>query len=194
MDSSSDSESVPERFFAGYEELVMEEGGSDLDLDMAMDYDRLVEEEGLQYTLKSVPLGSRLEPFAQTIGFVEKILLLQPLDARTIVDVDTLVVGADLQVLGKVLEVFGPVEAPMYSVICHQEHLERVQPGLVVHYLPDQASIVQTAQLRAQKCTDADEGEQGDDFYSDDEQEAAARKTRKPKRRVADLEPGEIDE
>lgn len=200
--SSGEEESgLPGNFFGAFDTMPCE--GSDLEMDdsmMMLSYEKLVEEEGLQHTIRSVPLGSRLEPLAKVLDVVEKIVLMQPVDKNKLVDIDTLVVRpSDLVVVGKVIEVFGPVEAPLYSILCQPEFLDMPDtffaPGTQYSYLPDQASLVDAVALRAQKITDADEVGGGEEFYSDDEAEAEAKRTRKPKRKLAaDLEPGEIDE
>ena len=190
---------VPASFFGTYETA---QECSDLEVDpeegLALEYEKLAQDEGLEHLIRTVPLGSELEPLGLTLCFVEKILLLSPTDRTKLVDIDTLVVSADLQVVGKILEVFGPIEAPMYSVLCQPEYLEdgRLPPSQPLYYLPHQASIVQTEALKALKCTDGD-GELGqEEFYSDDEEEAMARrqKKQKSKRQIGELEPGELDE
>lgn len=196
--SSSGEDETPRNLFGAFDTMPCE--GSDLEMDdsMMLCYEKLVEEEGLQHTIRSVPIGTRLEPLASVLDVVEKIVLMKPADKKKLVDIDTLVVRpSDLAVVGKVIEVFGPVEAPLYSVLCHPEYLSdnSFAPGTPFSYLPDQASLVDAVALRAQKITDADEVGGGEEFYSDDEAEAEAKRTRKPKRKLAaDLEPGEIAE
>ncbi len=190
--SSLDAEIVPITFYGNYE--PMPESEDNEDASFALNYEQLAEQEGIKHMMRTVPLGSYMQPFSISAGFVEGILVLRPLDPTRIVDMDTLVIASDLRVIGKVLEVFGPVEAPLYSVLCHEEFLNNVPNDAQLFYLPDQAKIVQTAELKAQKCTDADENEVGEEFYSDDEAEAAAKRERKPKRKAQDIEPGEIEE
>jgi len=197
--SSSSDEDTPMDYFAGYETMPCGLSDGEDEEGIGQDYIRLCESEGLQYIIRSVPLGSRIEPFAAVVDVVEQIVILRPLKPAHIVDIDTLVVRpADRTVLGKVIEVFGPIESPLYSVICHAEHLTdgSIAPGVQLGYLPDQASLVQTEELRRQKITDADDAlaGEGEEFYSDDEAEAVARRQRKPKRKTVDLEPGEIAE
>lgn len=196
--STSGDEGMAIDYFAAYDTMPC--GASDMEDEegMGMDYDRLVTEEGLAHLLRSAPLGSRLEPLATFLEVVERIAVMKPLDPTQIVDLDTLVVcPEDRAIIGKVIEVFGPVDSPLYSVLCHAEYLNdgtTLTPHRSFSFLPEQAGLVKMEELRAQKITDADEGEGGEDFYSDDEEEAAARRQRKPKRKAADLEPGEIEE
>lgn len=195
--SSSGDEGVPMDYFAAYETMPCDASDLEDEEGLGLDYDRLVTEEGLAHLLRTAPLGSRLEPLATLLEVVERIAVMRPVDPTRIVDLDTLVLRpADLTIIGKVIEVFGPVTCPLYSVLCHPEHLQdgTLTVGQCFAYLPEQASLVRMEELRAQKITDAEGGEGGEDFYSDDEEEAAARRQRKPKRKVADLEPGEIEE
>lgn len=205
VSSSSSSESedegvTPASFYGNYEMIPDSEG--EAAEDDLLSYERLAEQEGLSHLTRTVPLGSRLEPLGTVTSLVDKLLILRPADCNKLADIDTLVVRADdLAVVGKVLEVFGPVHAPFYSVLCHPEYLAEgiLQAGQLLSHLPDHSRIVPTAELRAQKCYDGEDGSgnaggRDEEFYSDDEAEAAARRQRKPKRKTADLEPGELSE
>lgn len=196
--SSSDEELGPSYLqnLSALKDMIFEDDLSENEMKgddcFALEYETLAEEEGLKYLVKSVPLDARLEAFGEATSFVEKILVVKSFRADLVVDLDALLVLEDRRVVGKVFEVFGPVDAPLYSVLCHPEFLD-LPLGTRLYYLPDQTALVQKAELLAQKCTDADPDAQEE--YSDDEEEARERKgRRKPKRPAADLEPGEIDE
>jgi hypothetical protein len=119
--------------------------------------------------------------------------------------------------LGKILEVFGPVSQPMYSIRLPepipgeiptgeaeqasedpwsangrytqllQPALSSSAPPLVVHYLPEQANIINAEWLLAHKPRGSDASNVHDEEvqhsaemdYSDDEQERQARRSRK---------------
>ncbi|CDR88490.1 related to NAF1-nuclear assembly factor [Sporisorium scitamineum] len=114
----------------------------------------------------------------------------------SVLDTGSLLCFEDGKVLGLVFETFGSIHNPMYSIrFASAAAIDRqlTQKGKVVFYLPSQSTYVLTQLLRSMKGSDAsnmwDEEVAEDEIdYSDDEQEAEA------KRRAKATRYGKVDE
>ncbi|EST04988.2 H/ACA ribonucleoprotein complex, subunit Gar1/Naf1 [Kalmanozyma brasiliensis GHG001] len=114
----------------------------------------------------------------------------------SVLDTGSLLCFEDGKVLGLVFETFGSIHNPMYSIrFASAAAIDRelVKPGETVFYLPSQSTYVLTQLLRQMKGSDAsnmwDEEVAEDEIdYSDDEQEAEA------KRRAKAIRSGHVDD
>lgn len=114
----------------------------------------------------------------------------------SVLDTGSLLCFEDGKVLGLVFETFGSIHNPMYSIrFASAAAIDRdlVKTGKPVFYLPAQSTYVLTQLLRSMKGSDAsnmwDEEVAEDEIeYSDDEQEAEA------KRRAKAIRSGKVDE
>lgn len=114
----------------------------------------------------------------------------------SVLDTGSLLCFEDGKVLGLVFETFGSIHNPMYSIrFASAAAIDRdiVKTGKPVFYLPVQSTYVMTQLLRSMKGSDAsnmwDEEVAEDEIdYSDDEQEAEA------KRRAKAIRSGKVDE
>ncbi|SJX63514.1 related to NAF1-nuclear assembly factor [Sporisorium reilianum f. sp. reilianum] len=114
----------------------------------------------------------------------------------SVLDTGSLLCFEDGKVLGLVFETFGSIHNPMYSIrFASAASIDRelTQKGNAVFYLPSQSTYVLTQLLRSIKGSDAsnmwDEEVADDEIdYSDDEQEAEA------KRRAKATRYGKVDE
>ena len=114
----------------------------------------------------------------------------------SVLDTGSLLCFEDGKVLGLVFETFGSIHNPMYSIrFASAASIDRelVAIGKPVFYLPSQSTYVLTQLLRSLKGSDAsnmwDEEVAEDEIdYSDDEQEAEA------KRRAKALRYGKVDD
>ena len=114
----------------------------------------------------------------------------------SVLDTGSLLCFEDGKVLGLVFETFGSIHNPMYSIrFAAAAAIDRdlVKTGKPVFYVPAQSTYVLTQLLRSMKGSDAsnmwDEEVAEDEIeYSDDEQEAEA------KRRAKAIRSGKVDE
>ncbi|SNX84959.1 related to NAF1 - nuclear assembly factor [Melanopsichium pennsylvanicum] len=114
----------------------------------------------------------------------------------SVLDTGSLLCFEDGKVLGLVFETFGSIHNPMYSIrFASAAAIDRdvVEKGKAVYYLPAQSTYVLTQLLRQMKGSDAsniwDEEVAEDEIdYSDDEQEAEA------KRRAKAIRSGKVDD
>ncbi|GAC99081.1 hypothetical protein PHSY_006678 [Pseudozyma hubeiensis SY62] len=114
----------------------------------------------------------------------------------SVLDTGSLLCFEDGKVLGLVFETFGSIHNPMYSIrFASAASIDRdmISAGKVVFYLPKQSTYVLTQLLRSMKGSDAsniwDEEVAEDEIdYSDDEQEAEA------KRRAKAIRSGKVDD
>ncbi|KAJ9479737.1 H/ACA ribonucleoprotein complex non-core subunit NAF1 [Pseudozyma hubeiensis] len=114
----------------------------------------------------------------------------------SVLDTGSLLCFEDGKVLGFVFETFGSIHNPMYSIrFASAASIDRdlVSAGKDVFYLPKQSTYVLTQLLRSMKGSDAsniwDEEVAEDEIdYSDDEQEAEA------KRRAKAIRSGKVDD
>ncbi|TKY84853.1 hypothetical protein EX895_005933 [Sporisorium graminicola] len=108
----------------------------------------------------------------------------------SVLDTGSLLCFQDGKVLGLVFETFGSIHNPMYSIrFASAASIDRelIQMGKAVFYLPSQSTYVLTQLLRSIKGSDAsnqwDEEVAEDEIdYSDDEQEAEAKRRAKATR------------
>ncbi|KAJ1600220.1 hypothetical protein NDA14_003990 [Ustilago hordei] len=114
----------------------------------------------------------------------------------SVLDTGSLLCFEDGKVLGFVFETFGSIHNPMYSIrFASAASIDRdiVKAGKPIFYLPARSTYVMTQLLRSMKGSDAsnmwDEEVAEDEIeYSDDEQEAEA------KRRAKAIRSGKVDE
>ncbi|KAJ1018890.1 hypothetical protein NDA16_004693 [Ustilago loliicola] len=114
----------------------------------------------------------------------------------SVLDTGSLLCFEDGKVLGLIFETFGSIHNPMYSIrFASAATIDRdvIKTGKPVFYLPGQSTYVMTQLLRSMKGSDAsnmwDEEVAEDEIeYSDDEQEAEA------KRRAKAIRSGKVDE
>lgn len=114
----------------------------------------------------------------------------------SVLDTGSLLCFEDGKVLGLVFETFGSIHNPMYSIrFASATAIDRnlISAGKEVYYLPKQSTYVLTQLLRSMKGSDAsnmwDEEVAEDEIdYSDDEQEAEA------KRRAKAIRSGKVDD
>ncbi|KAG1813348.1 Gar1/Naf1 RNA binding region-domain-containing protein [Suillus subaureus] len=105
-------------------------------------------------------------------------------------DVETLLVFDDRQVLGHVYETFGPTSQPLYQIKFNQSYpldTEKIRVAREVYHIPQRSNFVFTEYLQKLRGSDASnihDEEPGEDEmeFSDDEQEAAFKQARKKKR------------
>ncbi|GAC75140.1 uncharacterized conserved protein [Moesziomyces antarcticus T-34] len=150
----------------------------------------VVVEQDVQQNSKSDPANSHPAPVDSTGRQGERE------GEYSVLDTGSLLCFDDGQVLGLVFETFGSIHNPMYSIrFPSAAAIDRdaVQTGRSVFYLPGQSTYVLTQLLRSMKGSDAsnmwDEEVADDEIdYSDDEQEAEA------KRRVKAIRAGKVDE
>ena len=114
----------------------------------------------------------------------------------SVLDTGSLLCFEDGKVLGLVFETFGSIHNPMYSIrFPSAAAIDRdlVRAGKAVYYVPAQSTYVLTQLLRSMKGSDAsnmwdEEVAEEEMEYSDDEQEAEA------KRRAKAIRSGRVDE
>ena len=140
----------------------------------------------------------QLQPIGRVHSIVDQVVLIEQLPnpggvqpAFDVLDTESLLCFEDGRVLGLVYETFGSVQHPMYSVrFPNDEPIDKdvVQLSRTVYYLPSSSTYVHAGAIRS-KGSDAsnmwDEEVAADELeYSDDEEEAAAKRAVKVQRQA----------
>ncbi|KAJ3054179.1 hypothetical protein HK097_002501, partial [Rhizophlyctis rosea] len=126
-------------------------------------------------------------------GLVEETVIVQAVASGEVMvlDMDSILVFEDREVVGRIFDTFGPVTRPLYSIRFNTKEeidAEKYKLGRDVYYIKDLAKFVFTQPLKKMKGSDAsnihDEEVGEDDMeFSDDEQEAEHKRQLKSKRK-----------
>ncbi|KAG1845973.1 Gar1/Naf1 RNA binding region-domain-containing protein [Suillus tomentosus] len=148
-------------------------------------------------SISEVGLEEVLEKVGEVMNIIGNVVIVKGLPAdssRTAsekaLDVETLLVFDDRQVLGHVYETFGPTSQPLYQIKFNQSYpldAEKIRVAREVYHIPHRSNFVFMAYLKKLRGSDASnihDEEPGEDEmeFSDDEQEAAFKQARKKKR------------
>uniref|UniRef100_A0A1B0C9A0 H/ACA ribonucleoprotein complex subunit n=1 Tax=Lutzomyia longipalpis TaxID=7200 RepID=A0A1B0C9A0_LUTLO len=126
----------------------------------------------------------------QIMSIVEQMVLVESKRGNVILDLDTvLFVDRGQKILGKIFDVLGPIDQPIYCVRFNSSSQiaeKNITVGMEVFWVskPEHSSIVVVPNLMQQKGSDASwehdvEPPEGCLDYSDDEQERNSRRTRR---------------
>jgi rRNA processing protein Gar1 len=121
-----------------------------------------------------------LQRLGKITNIIENSIIVQSLSDIVNLDVDTVVLFRDRRILGKIMDLFGPVRAPLYIVKVDPETKSFVEeqlksdssPDLLVFYVKECSNFVLPAQLmksNENEHIDADDSEAI--YFSDDEKE-----------------------
>ncbi|KAF7721627.1 hypothetical protein EC973_004348 [Apophysomyces ossiformis] len=143
-----------------------------------------------------------LVPVGEIFRVIDKVIVVQSYGAndRPVLDMGSLFVYDDREIMGEVFETFGPIVRPFYSVRYNSSDeidAKRAVIGAKVYYVPSyqKTQIVEVEKLKMMKGTDAsniyDEEPDEDELeFSDDEAEMEYKKSRKRKIREGACERG----
>lgn len=197
-DSDSDSDFGSESANVAVEEVSNEKEGAEEDADAppATKHETVdpivlppISQLGPSDTVQLQPIG-RVHSIVDQVVLVEQLPLpSEGAPAFDVLDTESLLCFEDGRVLGLVYETFGSVKHPMYSVrFPHDMTIDKdtVRPDRTVYYLPSSSTYVHAGDIRS-KGSDAsnmwDEEVAADELeYSDDEEEAAAKRSAKEQR------------
>lgn len=132
-------------------------------------------EKELAGIVKEMPAGSRVEPLGQVHAIIKPFIVLTTRSTFAVLDIGSLVVCSDSRtVAGIIWDVFGPIKAPLYSVLVRPELLETFVKGTTLSFCPEHIKLVSKEALLQEKGADRDPNAPED--FSDDEEERLHRK------------------
>ncbi|KAI0800545.1 Gar1/Naf1 RNA binding region-domain-containing protein [Fomes fomentarius] len=205
-DSGTDSDTDSEEAQVGKTRLVRPPPAeADVDDDEAAETsennvrtkNEAVEVEIVVPEISEVGPDEQLEGVGEVMNIIDKLVIVKGTPSGIVnrgsekaLDSDTLLVFEDRKVLGYIFETFGPTSEPLYQVRFNQKYpldAEKVRVGRPVFHVPAKSNYVFVQQLRLLKGSDASnvhDEEPGDDEleFSDDEQEAAYKRTQVKRR------------
>ncbi|KIJ66237.1 hypothetical protein HYDPIDRAFT_26605 [Hydnomerulius pinastri MD-312] len=201
--SSSESEdddvqnmSAPQTQKTTYD-LDDEESGATAAATYLQTKNEIVEANVMTPTISEVEPGDALEKIGEVMSIVGNVVIVKGLPADHVkilseraLDAESLLVFEDRKVLGYIYETFGPTSQPMYQIKFNQNYpldIEKVRISREVFHVPQHSRFVFVNQLKKLRGSDAsnihDEEPAEDEIeFSDDEQEAAFKASRKKRR------------
>ncbi|KAG2076935.1 NAF1-domain-containing protein [Suillus decipiens] len=160
----------------------------------------IVETDIVVPSVSEVGLEEVLEKVGEVMNIIGNVVIVKGLPAESsraasekALDVETLLVFDDRQVLGHVYETFGPTSQPLYQIKFNQSYpldTEKIRVAREVYHIPQRSNFVFTEYLKKLRGSDASnihDEEPGEDEmeFSDDEQEVAFKQARKKKRSMS---------
>ncbi|KAG2044398.1 Gar1/Naf1 RNA binding region-domain-containing protein [Suillus americanus] len=169
-----------------------EESGATAVASYVQTKNEIVETDIVVPSVSEVGLEEVLEKVGEVMNIIGHVVIVKGLPAASekALDVETLLVFDDRQVLGHVYETFGPTSQPLYQIKFNQSYpldTEKIRVAREVYHIPQRSNFVFMEYLKKLRGSDASnihDEEPGEDEmeFSDDEQEAAFKQARKKKR------------
>ncbi len=132
-------------------------------------------EKELAGIVREIPAGSRIESLGQVHAIMKPFIVLTTRSTFAVLDIGSLVVCSNSRtVAGIIWDVFGPIKAPLYSVLVRPELLETFVKGTTLSFCPDHIKLVSKDALLQDRGADRDPNAPED--FSDDEEERLHRK------------------
>ncbi|KAG1783563.1 Gar1/Naf1 RNA binding region-domain-containing protein [Suillus placidus] len=174
-----------------------EESGATAVASYVQTKNEIVETDIIVPSVSEVGLDEVLEKVGEVMNIIGNVVIVKGLPADSsraaserALDVETLLVFDDRKVLGHVYETFGPTSQPLYQIKFNQSYpldTEKIHVAREVYHIPQRSNFVFMEYLKKLRGSDASnihDEEPGEDEmeFSDDEQEAAFKQSRKKKR------------
>jgi H/ACA ribonucleoprotein complex non-core subunit NAF1 len=174
-----------------------EESGATAVASYVQTKNEIVETDIVVPSVSEIGLEEVLEKVGEVMNIIGNVVIVKGLPADSsraasekALDVETLLVFDDRQVLGHVYETFGPTTQPLYQIKFNQSYpldTEKIRVAREVYHIPQRSNFVFMEYLKKLRGSDASnihDEEPGEDEmeFSDDEQEAAFKQARKKKR------------
>jgi H/ACA ribonucleoprotein complex non-core subunit NAF1 len=136
----------------------------------------------------TIPNNSQLYPVGTMIHLVKEQIIVEQFESgeEKVLDLDSILVDKEKNIIGRINDTFGPVTQPYYSVRFNtaEEASEKFVQDKTCYFIPNFVKIVLTRPLKEVKGTDASnlhDEEVGEDEqeFSDDEKEMEFKKRKK---------------
>lgn len=121
-----------------------------------------------------LPVGEVQSVVGNVLSFGPRIMIPN----TEILNVGTSLCLQDKTKIGKIQDILGLVQQPVYTCAVNSLLVPRLQKGMTIYWVPDISKKLEDGDIDHTKASDLADDENGPEFFSDDEAEAAYKKTR----------------